>query len=100
MAVYVDNFKMRADVLNGSRTVRGVWCHMTADTREELDAMADRIGMKRSWIQYPGRWNEHYDVTLTKRKLAVAAGAIEVDIREHIRSFLNPRRIRLQSEGK
>jgi hypothetical protein len=84
MAVYVDNFKMRADVPNNGGTVRGVWSHMTADTREELDAMADSIGMRRSWIQYPGTWKMHYDVTLTKRKLAIAAGAIEVDIREHL----------------
>lgn len=79
MSVYVDNFNVKADVPNGARTVRGVWSHMTADTRAELDAMADAIGMKRSWIQYPGTWKEHYDVTLSKKKLAIANGAIEVD---------------------
>lgn len=92
MSVYVDNFKARVDVPNGARVVRGVWCHMTADTREELDAMADKIGMKRQWIQYPGTWKEHYDVTLSKRKLAVNAGALEVDALEHTRTFMNPRR--------
>lgn len=92
MTVYVDNFKMKADVPNGARTVRGVWCHMTADTRAELDAMADEIGLKRAWIQYPGTWKEHYDLTLTKRRLAVKAGAQEVDAREHVVNFLAARR--------
>lgn len=98
MTVYVDNFKMKADVPNGARTVRGVWCHMTADTREELDAMADTIGLKRAWIQYPGTWKEHYDLTLTKRRLAVKAGAEEVDLREHTVSFLMPRRVQLEAK--
>ena len=65
---------------------------MTADTRAELDAMADRIGLRRSWIQHPGTWKEHYDLTRSKRCAAVAAGAIEVDGLDHIRTFLIPRR--------
>jgi len=100
VTVYVDNFKMKADVPNGARTVRGVWCHMTADTREELDAMADTLGLKRAWVQYPGTWKEHYDLTLTKRRLAVKAGAQEVDAREHIVSFLAPRRKRLEETAQ
>jgi hypothetical protein len=55
---------------------------MIADTREELDNMADKIGVARKWIQYPGRPNEHYDICLTKRAIAVAAGAIEITIRD------------------
>jgi hypothetical protein len=79
MTVYVDDFMIRADVPNGGRVVRGVWCHMQADTREELDAMADKIGLKRSWIQHPEKpWMTHYDVTLSRRKLAIEAGAIEI----------------------
>jgi hypothetical protein len=93
MTVYVDNYNARVDVPNGGRVVRGVWSHMTADTREELDAMADVIGMKRSWIQYPGTWKEHYDVTLSRRKLALAAGAVEVEALEHVRGFLRARRV-------
>lgn len=77
MTVYVDGVNIRADVPNGARTVRGVWCHMTADTREELDAMADRIGLRRAWIQHPGTWKEHYDLTQSKKRLALAAGAVE-----------------------
>lgn len=97
MAVYVDNFDVAAEVANGKRTVRGRWSHMTADTREELDAMADRIGLRRSWIQYPGTWKEHYDVTAPKKVAAIAAGAVEVSALEHTRDFLAPRRERIDS---
>jgi len=83
MTVYVDDMYLPADVPNGGRVVRGVWCHMQADTREELDAMADRIGLRRSWIQYPDTpWRRHYDLTKTKRALAVQAGAVEVGMTE------------------
>lgn len=81
MTVYVDDMMMRADVPNGARVVRGVWCHMFADTREELDEMAVRIGMRRSWIQKPGTPREHYDVTKTRREAAIKAGAVVLPIR-------------------
>lgn len=71
MSVYVDD--MRAPL------GRMVMCHMAADTRNELDAMADRIGVNRRWIQHEGTPKEHYDISLGKRALAVQAGAIEVD---------------------
>jgi hypothetical protein len=99
VTVYVDNYKAAVPVANGARVVRGVWCHMTADTREELDAMADTIGMKRDWIQAAGTWKEHYDVTLTRRRRAVLAGAVEVSSLEHVRSFLLPRRRAAEALG-
>lgn len=75
MAVYVDN--MRAPY------GRMIMCHLVADTLEELHAMADRIDVARRWYQGPPvtRW-PHYDIALSKRALAVAAGALEVDRRE------------------
>lgn len=57
-------------------------CHMVADTREELLAMADRIGVARKWIQSPGTPREHFDICKSKRILAVAAGAKECGWRE------------------
>lgn len=81
MVVYVDDMFMRADVPNGAQTVRGRWCHMFADTREELDAMAVKIGLRRSWIQYPDTAKEHYDVTMSRRAAAIKAGAVELPIR-------------------
>lgn len=74
MAVYVDN--MRASF------GRMKMCHMVADSREELLAMADRIKVARRWLQKPGTSHEHFDICLSKRKLAVEAGAIEVSMLE------------------
>ena len=79
MAVYVDNMFKPAKVKNGNRSVRAEWCHMQADTPEELDAMADAIGLRRSWIQFPeDPIKRHYDVTRPRRAAAVALGAIEI----------------------
>lgn len=92
MTVFVDNAFIVADVPNGARVVSGRWCHMTADSRAELDAMADRIGLRREWIQHPGTVREHYDVTESKRRAAVAAGAVERDWREMAVERLSLRR--------
>ncbi|MER8667681.1 DUF4031 domain-containing protein [Mesorhizobium sp. M1156] len=79
MAVYVDNAKHPFGRL--------LMCHMWADNREELFAMADHIGVQRKWFQRPAglgvagmdaSW-EHFDIAQSKRVLAVAAGAIETD---------------------
>lgn len=72
MTVYVDS--MRASF------GRMVMCHMWADTLEELLSMADRIGVARKWLQQPPKasW-VHFDIALSKRALAVKAGAIKTD---------------------
>lgn len=74
MAVYVDDMQAPFG--------RMKMCHMMADTTEELLAMADQIGVARRWLQKPGTHREHFDIALSKRKLAVAAGAIEVTQRD------------------
>ena len=78
MAVYVDNMHETAMGKCG----RMKMSHMLADSRDELDAMADRIGVARRWSHYPGTYREHYDVSLSARAKAVAAGAIEIDMRQ------------------
>lgn len=80
MTVYVDDMKAAFGNM--------VMCHMWADTDTELLAMADRIGVQRKWIQgHPelsfGRHRNaswvHFDIALSKRALAVKAGAVETD---------------------
>jgi hypothetical protein len=78
MTVYVDD--MRAPY------GRLVMCHMIADTEEELHAMADRIGVARKWYQ-----GDHYDIALSKRALAVTAGAREITRRQLSFMALNRR---------
>lgn len=80
MPVYVDDMYLYPM----GRFGRMKMSHMAADTREELLAMADRIGVARKWIQYPecGRDRAHFDVALSARAKAVAAGAIEMTMRD------------------
>lgn len=70
MSVYVDDMKAPFQGM--------VMCHMMADSTEELLAMADKIGVARKWIQYPGERLEHFDICLSKRAKAVKAGAQEI----------------------
>ena len=64
---------------------RMVMCHMLADTPDELFEMADKIGMHPAWFQYKPGKTPHFDLSKTKRALAVEQGAIEVSRRETVR---------------
>ncbi len=59
-----------------------IMCHMIADSTEELLAMADTIGVQRKWIQEAGSRREHFDICLSKKALAIKAGAKEIGCRE------------------
>lgn len=74
MAVYVDNYNARFG--------RMIMCHMIADSTEELLQMVDKIGVARKWIQYLGTQHEHFDICISKKKLAIKNGAIEITARE------------------
>lgn len=74
MTVYVDEFP---DGL-GKWTGGG---HMLATNIDELHAMAARIGLRREWFQGAGTF-PHYDVQRRKRALALAAGAVPIEIGE------------------
>lgn len=65
MTVYVDSMKAKYG--------RMVMCHMIADTEEELHKMAKRIGVARKWYQ-----DNHYDICLSKKRLAISFGAKEI----------------------
>jgi hypothetical protein len=71
MSVYVDNMQAAYG--------RMKMCHMLADSMAELLEMADKIGVDRKWFQALS--HPHFDIALSKRALAVANGAIEVDRR-------------------
>ena len=89
MTVYVDNYRCPATV--GRLT--GRWSHLTADTPEELQAFAARIGLRRAWFQARCRYatcpapdgvcvHYHYDVVDTVRTRAIHAGALSIDVRD------------------
>jgi hypothetical protein len=83
LSVYVDDMRAKFG--------RMVLCHMLADTDEELHAMAARIGMKPEWHQKPGTIKSHYDISLSKRKLAIYFGAVEIN-RSQVGQILKQRR--------
>lgn len=91
MTVYVDDAFIPAKVRSGPIVHVSKWCHLTADTTEELMAFAERIGLKSKYLQFPGTWKEHFDVTESKRKLAVANGAVEVSYRARVLEMGNRR---------
>jgi hypothetical protein len=88
VSVYVDNVRIPARVGG----INGRWSHLTADTKDELHAFAQHIGLRRAWFQTCHRspacrpaercvhW--HYDVTDSKRQAALAAGAHPIDVRQ------------------
>jgi hypothetical protein len=90
MTVYVDRLReyspewysnsqaARVGARNGHR-----WCHMWADTAEELHVFARRIGLQKSWAHLGSGGFLHYDLTPGKRTKAIAIGASEREIRRH-----------------
>ncbi|KVV20334.1 hypothetical protein WK78_29050 [Burkholderia cepacia] len=78
MTVYVDDM-YRHEV---GRLGRMKMSHLIADTSEELIAMVREIGVNPKWIQHAGTRDEHFDIALSKRAAAIAAGAIPITFRQ------------------
>lgn len=57
-----------------------LWCHLMADTDDELHAFAERLGLQRVWLQHkPARpWLDHFDLPDYGREKAIILGAIPV----------------------
>ena len=89
MAVYVDEPVWQ---WRGRR-----WCHLLADTEEELHAFAAGLGLKRAWFQHRAErpWQDHYDLPEEVRREAVRAGAVEIDLRR-VAAHLRARRERMR----
>jgi hypothetical protein len=87
MSVYVDEMRDNGQSATWRYTSR---CHMIADSLEELNAMADAIGLKREWFQ--SSVLPHYDLTASKRRMAVQHGAIPISWRELVFRVLAHRR--------
>jgi hypothetical protein len=104
LSVYVDELVAHAPPKEAQARRTGAkhgqrWCHMMADTHEELLAMARKIGLRPEWIQKEDTHQEHFDLVPPRRAAAVAAGALEVTTRdlvalgfkrlEHAKALLN-----------
>jgi Protein of unknown function (DUF4031) len=67
------------------------FCHLLADTRAELHAMADQLGMPRQFFQ-DHAWRWHYDLPSHVRVQAVRLGAHEITMHE-VGALLHERRV-------
>jgi hypothetical protein len=77
--IYVD--QLMSGTVDGCRATQ--WCHLIADTDEELHSFAKQIGMKHVWFQdAPPASFPHYDLTARRRTVAVRLGATELARRE------------------
>lgn len=88
MSVYVDDLQ---PTLKNQQWKYNKGCHLFADSEYELLKFADKMGLKRSWIQRNKRLI-HFDLTENMRKLAIKMGAMPVDrefIYERIRQAKN-----------
>lgn len=67
MAVYVDNVRVPH--------MGELWCHMVADTLDELHLFARRLEIPRRGFHYQASY-PHYDITVELRELALRMGAL------------------------
>lgn len=73
MAVFVDNARILWK--------KKLWCHLVADSLDELHDFALLLGLQRSWFQSDASI-PHYDITVAIRDRAIKLGAISVNSKE------------------
>ena len=75
MSLYVDHLRIPFGRMKMS--------HLIADTKEELLRAAGALGLRRRWLQNEDQPKEHFDVSESKRKLAMSRlGALPVTSRQ------------------
>jgi hypothetical protein len=76
-----------------------MWCHLTADTVDELHAFAAGLGIpRRAFQSRPGRpWVDHYDLPGIYRARAVEGGAVPLTFREAV-GHMRDRRQRMGAQ--
>lgn len=74
MSVYVDSPRFM------KKGGRKRYCHLVADTFDELHSFALSIGVKRHFFHSSASW-QHYDLSEELHSKALAFGAVEVSSR-------------------
>lgn len=88
MTVYVDDMRRPARV----GRIADRWSHLFADSHHELETFARRLGLQPGWVQRPGTHREHFDLTDSKRALALRLGAQPISYTLDVPSLLAARR--------
>ena len=85
MTIYVDDYRMKWKGM--------VMSHMVSDTStEELIEFAKKLRLKPQWIQKQGTWREHFDVSESKRQLAIKLGAVPLQFMELHKKIIAPKK--------
>lgn len=95
MSVYVDDMNRAGRV----GRISSRWSHLYADTHDELEAFARRLGLRPSWIQHAGNHREHYDLTAGKRAQALQLGAQPISYLRDVPELLARRRRVLEQQA-
>jgi hypothetical protein len=89
MSVYVDDIQPTGPYKNPKWPYPS-FCHLMADSLDELHLFASRLMLRKAWFQNHSRY-PHYDLTENKRREAVLLGAIEKTPIELIKYFKEKR---------
>jgi hypothetical protein len=84
VSVYVDDLQTRRPSGRMARRYGDQWCHLWADSEQELREFARGLGLRQSWFQ-PHHLLCHFDLTPNKREEALAAGALRMTVTEYMR---------------
>lgn len=84
MSVYIDDAYIVATVGPPERQFTSRWCHLVADSTDELIGFVTGLGIEERWIQRRGEPGEHFDIPEPRRAQVVAAGAVEISWRESV----------------
>lgn len=79
--IYVDELIFKKK--NGKKC----YCHMFADSVEELHEFADLIGRKRCWYHKSSTGIMHYDLDEKFRTLALENGASVISTKDALKKF-------------
>jgi hypothetical protein len=99
VSAYVDQLRQHPPEAHSSASARRVgalhgyrWCHLIADSLDELLAFGKRVGMRATWLQGDETRGYHFDLVPPRREAALAAGAIEIDSRQLVAILKKMRR--------
>ncbi len=78
--IYVDKIYPRIPRTGQARRYGEKWCHLWADSVDELLQFVKKINLNPAYIQKSKRHDFiHFDLTPNKRKLAIRKGATEIN---------------------
>lgn len=86
--IFVDELRSYPEfaIKREARPYGRLWAHLWCDgDEEELHEFAKNLGLKREWFQgnYRNPMLRHYDLTQSKRLMAIRNGAIFKSLHDH-----------------